>query len=369
MSDTGLQELGRRLAERRREAQLSIETLALRAHVAAAQLEGFEAGRGGLAASALTRVAQVLGIPEGSFLHTAAPEVPAHREPSFLLRETAQGAVLSLTDRTALTSQLYRARAFVELGELLGSPGLTRQFQPRPPKLKQAFSSGYDLAHTVRRLIGNERDPLRELRTCVEDAFNIMVVDHRFEDARIQATACRSGDARLIAISHAISYEPARRAILGHELAHHLADLGADDVITDRDAGETEHESYSAQRPPAEQRASAFAIMLLAPQRALASMIGPKKLARGEAPRVISDCRVRFGVGFQAMTWHLFHLDFFDFDEPLVEELAHEGDGLDVAGFESPPSDVLRRRIETALTRHTISEGRARILLRHHAVP
>jgi transcriptional regulator with XRE-family HTH domain len=223
MTAAALGELGRRLSARRQEARLSLTALAQRANVALADVEVFEAGGGGLGASALVRLAQAVGVPEGSFLHTSAPEVAAHREPSFLLKEVAQGATLSLADRTALTAQLYRARAFAELGAILGGPRLARQFQPRPARQKQPYLAGYDLAHTVRRLIGNEHDPLRDLRSCIEDAFDILVVDHHFDDPRVRAAACRSGDARLIAISPAIAFEPARRAILGHELAHHLA--------------------------------------------------------------------------------------------------------------------------------------------------
>lgn len=359
MDATAFTELGRRLSARRQEAHLSSAALAQRANVALADVEAFEAGRGGLGASALVRLARILGVPEGSFLHTSAPEVPAHREPSFLLKEVAQGAALSLADRTALTAQLYRARSFAQLGEILNSPCLARQFQPRPAKQNQPYIPGYDLALKVRKLIGNEQDPLRELRSCIEDTFNILVVEHRFDDARIQAAACRSGDARLIAISPAIAYEPARRAILGHELAHQLADLAEDDAITDRDAPD---ERYSARRPPEEQRASAFSIMLLAPRRALASLLGSRKLGREEAPSVISSCRQKYGVGFEAMTWHLFHLGYLDVPEEVAEELAREDDGLDVSGFEAPPSDALSRRIEDALARHLISEGRARIL-------
>jgi transcriptional regulator with XRE-family HTH domain len=359
MNAVAFTELGRRLSARRQEAHLSSEALAQRANVAMRDIETFEAGGGGLGASALVRLARALGVPEGSFLHTSAPEVPAHREPSFLLKEVAQGAMLSLADRTALTAQLYRARAFAELGVILGSPCLAGQFQPRPAKQKQPYLAGYDLAHTVRKLIGNEHEPLRELRSCIEDMFNILVVEHRFDDARIQAAACRSGDARLIAISPTIGFEPARRASLGHELAHHLSDLTDDDVITDRDV---QDEHYSAQRPPEEQRASAFSIMLLAPRRALSSILGSRKLGREEALSVISSCRLKYGVGFEAMTWHLFHLDYFKFPEEVAEELVHEDDGLDVSGFEASPTDSLARRIDEALARHAISEGRARIL-------
>jgi transcriptional regulator with XRE-family HTH domain len=151
---TAFAELGQRLAARRAEARLSVAALAQRAHVLASDIEAFEAGSGGLGASALVRIARALGVPEGSFLHTSAPVVPAHREPSFLLREVGHGAMLSLADRTALTAQLYQARAFAELGDILGRPCLARQFQPRPAKQKP-YIAGYDLAQTVRKQLAN----------------------------------------------------------------------------------------------------------------------------------------------------------------------------------------------------------------------
>jgi hypothetical protein len=78
---------------------------------------------------------------------------------------------------------------------------------------------------------------------------------------------------------------------------------------------------------------------------------------------MISSCRLRYGVGFEAMTWHLFHLGYLEHSEEEAEELAHEDDGLDVSGFEAPSSDVLARRVDAALAQHAISAGRAQILL------
>jgi Zn-dependent peptidase ImmA (M78 family) len=187
--------------------------------------------------------------------------------------------------------------------------------------------------------------------------FNILVVDHRFDDVRIQAAACRSGDARLIAISPAIAFEPARRAILGHELAHHLADLAEDDVIADRDVHD---DRYSTQRSPEEQRASAFSIMLLVPRKALSLSLGSKKLGRQEARPVISSCRTAYGVGFEAMTWHLFHLGYLDFSEDVAEELAHEDDGLDASGFHARACPALVVTLSRGAGVTAARRGRAR---------
>lgn len=361
MSTAELEELGRRLRERRREAGFEVTTLAQAALVQVAALEAFEAGHGGLGSGALVRLARTLGVPEGSFLHTAAEEVPARREPTFVLSEKGQAASLSQADRAVLTAELHRARSFAELGEILACSRLARQFEPRTVK-GEPYSVGYDLARRVRGLLGNPTAPLRDIRRCMEDDFNILVVQHRFDDVRIQAAACRSGEARLVAVAPSLTFEASRRVILAHELAHQLADLSEDGVHTD--VQDRLSDGYSAERSPEEKRARAFAVMLLAPAEAVRELLGSRKTVSFTAARdVISAARHVFGVGFAAMAWHFFHLRMLDFSEDAVTQLVSEGDGKDVSGFETlPPEDGLERRIHAALAQHAISEGRARVL-------
>src|SRR5438105_10420095 len=107
--------------------------------------------------------------------------------------------------------------------------------------------------------------------------------------------------------------------------------------------------------------------MLLAPREAIAGQIGAPRhqLSYVAAKSIVTQLRQTFGVGFQAMTWHLFHLDYLDLSEDEVARLASSQDDITVNGFEHPwPADDLARRVTVALARDAISEERARLLLR-----
>jgi transcriptional regulator with XRE-family HTH domain/Zn-dependent peptidase ImmA (M78 family) len=363
--DPALKELGRRLAARRSEAHLSIRELSASAQVPETQLDAFEAGNGTLGVAALTRVARALGVPENSFFHTAVKESPALRAPSFMLSETGRGSSLSTDDTRILGAYLRQAREFAGLGDLLGMPGLAEQFKPSPARSAKPFLQGYDLARRVRTILGADRAPLRRVRQMFEDQLNILVVDHAFTDRRIQAASCRSGNARLVAISPTLKHETSRRAILAHELCHQLADLSQEGVVTDEAIDDADG-GFSMDRSPEEKRARAFAIMLLAPSDAFRESLGQpsNQLSVHSAADAVSFWRRHFGIGFQAMTWHLFHLGYFNFHEDEVAKLASYGDGLEVSGFEDAGSkDGLQARVEEALRRDAISGERARLIL------
>ena len=361
--DTPLKELGHRLAARRGEAGIGLSDLATATHVSVARLERFEAGEGGLAAGALARIARVLGVPEASFLHTCAPERPATREMGFLLKEVGHAALLSPDDRSLLTRQLDRARRFTEIGELLAVEPLTAKIQPRKAKRSKAYLAGYDLARTVRGLLGIGNGPLRELRRLVEDRFDILVVDHSFTARRVQAACCRSGASRLVALSQALDFETSQRTILAHELCHHLVDLGDEGILADR---EETNEGFTFDRSPEEQRARAFAVMFLAPREAIREILDEPRhqISKDAAAEIVTNLRLRFGIGFQAMAWHLFHLYYFSFHEDDVIKLASYGDELDPTGFETDVGrDGLHRRVQNALKKDLITGERARTLL------
>ena len=123
-------------------------------------------------------------------------------------------------------------------------------------------------------------------------------------------------------------------------------------------------ESFSMERSPEEKRARAFAIMFLAPRGAVREMLGPAnhQWSFRDASDAISRCRTHFGIGFEAMTWHLFHLEYFSFHDE-VAKLPSYGDGIDVTGFEtSVVRDSLQTRVQEALRRDAISAERARLI-------
>ena len=254
---TGIAELGRRLHARREEACLDASTLAVRARVTASALEAFEAGQGGLGIAALIRIAGELGVPLTSFAHSQAPIVQASIEPSIVLKGTG-AAWLSEVDREALAKGLRRARSFSEAGELLRSPRPGDSFVPKRPPEKDPHLPGYAAANAARNLLARP-GPLRNLARLLEDQFDVLVLRHRFADARVLGAACRSGSARLVAVNLCIAAETTRRFALAHELGHQLLDLETTGVTAD----EVPERGYRAwfEKKPTEKRADAFAAM------------------------------------------------------------------------------------------------------------
>lgn len=356
---SALIELGRRLHARKTEAGLSEEELGTAAGLAPSAVALFEAGRGNLGAAPLLRVARVLGVPAGELLSPSHRETKARVSPAVLLR-TKRVASLSTTDENAIELGLRRAADFAGLGEILKSENLTREFGLAPAPAFKAHEPGYALALKVRTRLGRE-GALRDLGRLVEERFNILVLRHAFSNPAIEGAACRSGDARLILLNENLQYETRRRAVLAHEVAHHLVDLNEDDITTDERDPES---GFTLENTPEEKRANAFAVMLLAPSNFLRTLLGePRQVSGGAAASdLITRGRTALGLGAKAMGWHLFHLGYIA-NEFVVQD-ATRGAYEDATGFEDVPKvDGLERRVREALARELISLGRARELL------
>jgi transcriptional regulator with XRE-family HTH domain/Zn-dependent peptidase ImmA (M78 family) len=358
---TGVVELGRRLRERRGEARVDIETLAERSGVTASQIDAFEAGHGGLGVAALIRIAIALGVPATSFVHTRAPVVSAPVEPSVVLKGLGV-AWLQDADRDALAGALRRARAFREAGELLRAPRLTDEFRPAPAPERNAHLAGYEAAKRARGLLLRS-GPLRNLARLLEDQFDILVLRHRFAHPGVLGAACRSGDARLVAVNIGVASETTRRFALAHELGHQLFDLDESGVTADELPERGSRVWFD--KLPREKRADAFAAMLLAPSTAVAEVAGqPRGMASyDEGKALVERVRAHVGMGFAATTWHLHNLGYFE--QGVAETLLLvEPEADPVTGFEEETRfDGLDRRVLEAYAREAISRGRARELL------
>jgi Zn-dependent peptidase ImmA (M78 family)/transcriptional regulator with XRE-family HTH domain len=359
-----LKELGRRLAARRAEAQLDVERLAARAVVEPHLIERFERGEGGLATGALTRISSILGVPVAGLISVSAPEVKALAEPSALLFSRGM-ASLSAKDGQALDEAIHRARAFVEVGQVLAIEDMFEYFRPGPAPTKDAHKEGYSCAREVRSLMPEYQGmPLRNLTRLLEDRFNILVLHHSFENHSILGAATRSGQARVILVNTTLKHEAEVRFTLAHEFCHHLKDLSADGTTVDgKDEGSA---VFSLETLPTEKRAKAFAAMLLAPEEALNEQLGPPRSLGNElspARLLVRKARHIFGMGFEAMAWHLFNLGYFRYRETVLS-LLKAPDLDEVSGFETETDlDGLGRRAQEALYGDLISEARYRELL------
>jgi Zn-dependent peptidase ImmA (M78 family) len=280
-------------------------------------------------------------------------------EPSVVLKGLG-AAWLHERDREQLAVGLRRARAFAEAGEFVKTPRLSENFRPAPAPDRNAYVTGYQAANKVRALLPRS-GPLRRLARLLEDQFDVLVLRHRFADARVLGAACRSGAARLVAVNVGVASETTRRFALAHELGHQLLDLDESGVTAD----EVPERTAWFEKNPREQRADAFAAMLLGPSTVVAEVAGePRRCASyDESKSIVERVRAHVGMGFAATTWHLHNLTYFD--KGLAEELLlAEPDADAVSGFEDETRfDGLERRVLEAYARDTISRGRARELL------
>lgn len=357
----GMLELGRRVRARREEACLDLGGLAQRVRLAPSALDAFESGRGGLGVAALMRVASELGVPLTSFVHEKAPVVHAPLEPSIVLK-APPAAWLTDTDREALVRALRRARAFTEAGELLRAPRPAESFVASVAPEKDAHRAGYAAAVEARNLLARP-GPLRNVARLLEDQFDILVLRHKFADPRVLGAACRSGQARLIAVNMSIAAETTRRFALAHELAHQLMDLDASGVAAD-EIPERGARAWFEKRA-GEKRADAFAAMFLAPVTAVSEVVGPPRAILGydEAKSMVERVRTVVGMGYAATAWHLHNLGYFD--QALTEMLILVEPEFDpIGGLEDDTRfDGLERRVLEAYAHERISHGRARELL------
>lgn len=342
---------------------MDLASLAARAHVPRESVERFERGEGGLGLAALNRLARALGVDSAEFAHTSIQEGSALIAPEVLLKQRGS-ADLEQADLDVIADGLKRARAFVELGTLMGVEQLADAFQPSPAPQEGAHKDGYRWALEVRGMLPERTGPIYRLCRLIENRFNILVRFHAFRNKDVLGASCRIGTARLIVVSAHLESEAQRRFVLAHELAHHLLDLGGESVQTD--TGTFEQRRFWLENTPIEKRANAFAAMLLAPAPAMQEVFGPPaSYGNGliEARDLVGRARHRFGLSFSAMTWHLKNLKYIK-DESTVDALLMTADSADISDFELDTRfDGLERRVLEAFQKEMISSGRARELL------
>lgn len=361
MATPALLELGRRLRARRTEAKLSIDELASAARLAPLAIARYEEGSGALGLAQLLRVARVLGTEVGQYVHSARQEDRARVEPLVLLKTTGI-ASLRGEDLETVAAGLRRGKAFAAVGEILGLRTLESEFSAAEAPMERPHMAGYALARRVRMLLPDREGPLRNVQRLIEERFNILVLKRTLSNPAILGAAARSGAARVIVINTSIRYEARRRTVLAHELAHQLADLREDDATYDIERDDR----VWFENPPEEKRANAFATMLLAPEDSVREALGPAKgsgLGLAEAKALVQKARELFGLGPEAMAWHLHHLSYIKSEETAAA-LIRESAGDTLAGFEAEPRmDGLERRVSAAVHSGRISTGRARELL------
>lgn len=355
--------IGQAVQRTRQQLGLSTTTLAHQADVDDSDLIELESGKRSVGASVLLRLARAMGLPPTAFLTDDAARVanPALNRAKFF--HATNAPMLSEADIVALAREITRARMFAELAR----PRVTLDdFEPSKPG-GRPWRQGYDLAATLRSKLGLLATPIVSMAGLLEDDLGILVARHAFADSRLRAAAIRAPDARLVAVSRRLSIA-LLRVSLAHELCHHLCDLQPNEALGEAD--DVSIEGFSGAESGEEQRAKAFAVMLLAPSALVREMFGPPDRQFATASKAIDAARAlaaRCGLGTTAALWHLFHLHYL-VDQETDVQLWQRGAGKETSldGFEPSygDQDGLLRAIDRALASDEIDPDQAE-RLRH----
>ncbi|MDQ6725200.1 MAG: ImmA/IrrE family metallo-endopeptidase [Actinomycetota bacterium] len=216
------------------------------------------------------RVARVLGLDERviSFRPT-----PAGNETlSVRLRTLAdERPVLSVSTVISLSEAAWVAMTQIRLEDQLGLSASRRHFlqcddygSPGYP----AYEIGYELADALRKELTLGEAPIQSMRRLAEDTLSIPVIQTQLND-RIAGATVQAAGRRAIVLNIDGSNRDVlvRRSTVAHEIGHLLFDPSPE--LEDLRVDEYEElEQRADTRPdPVEQRANAFGVQLLAPQR------------------------------------------------------------------------------------------------------
>lgn len=354
----------------RSRSELSVRALATRARVPEKTLRALEKGQPAVTTTELERIAFALELAPGALLRGDEETV---LRPSVFLRHQGASQDFDHGDLPILDASLDDGRLLRELRAALGDPpgfvrsGAFSEDGVGGDTVNRAAIAGYSRAREVRARLGNEREPLADLRRVIEEQFEIAVRVVPLGSTRVTALSVRARGAAAIVLS-ASDPERARnpllaRVHLAHELCHVLFDRSEGgiqiviDVVADRQAH------------LAEQRARAFAAELLLPKAGLEALLGaPRALidpARARA--AVVEARSRFGTPFEIAANHLVNHGYVarDLREALVKG---GGDAAPTFGDTLPepgaPSVELLRCVRRAHDAALITDGEARKALR-----
>lgn len=354
----------------RSRSDLSVRALATRASVPEKTLRALEKGQPAVTTTELERIAFALELAPGALLR--GDEEPVLR-PSVFLRHQGASQDFDHGDLPILDASLDDGRLLRELRAALGDPpgfvrsGAFSEDGVGGDTVNRAAIAGYSRASEVRARLGNEREPLADLRRVIEEQFEIAVRVVPLGSTRVTALSVRARGGAAIVLN-ATDPERARNPLLGrvhlaHELCHVLFDRSEGglqiviDVVADRQAH------------LAEQRARAFAAELLLPKAGLEALLGaPRALidpARARA--AVVEARARFGTPFEIAANHLVNHGYVarDLREALVKG---GGDAAPTSGDTLPepgaPSRELLRCVRRAHDAALITDGEAREALR-----
>jgi Zn-dependent peptidase ImmA (M78 family)/transcriptional regulator with XRE-family HTH domain len=348
--------IGPRIAETRRRAGLAIEDVARVARVPAPALALLEGGgHADLSTAAIARVARALDVDVSEW----SSEPLTTSQPSLFFRQSGVPDFFS-ADRGVVVNALEEARAVDAVDTLLRRRYKRADFQPVEVGAVP-YQQGYELAQRVRRALGNDVEPLGNVRDLIEDEFGVPVLFSDFHASNLLALTAKESASSHVAVIANAKRSGSRRVDLAHELAHVLFDAPARefDYWIDTDDGREIDGSKT------EKRARAFAAELLLPQRGLIAKFGQpeSRIHERSSPVAAGELVKQVGEYFRTppelTTNHLANQSYIS--KEIREEV------LKSLRFASPMATrrprMLHRRLAEALARGLLTQMRARELL------
>lgn len=217
------------------------------------------------------RVARVLGLDERRISFRGTPE--GNERLTVRLRTLAdEQHALSPSTVVALAEAAWVAMTQIRLEDQLGlSEGrLTLQpcddyGSPGHP----AYGVGYDLADELREILHLGTDAILSMRKLAENSLNIPVIQTHLNERIAGATIESEGRRSIVLNVDGLNRDAhVRRSTVAHEIGHLLFDPWPELHDLRVDEYEELEQRADARTDPVEQRANAFAVQLLAPQKA-----------------------------------------------------------------------------------------------------
>jgi len=356
---------------RQARGSVPLEDLARDASIQLDALTALEEGRALLSTAKLQRIATVLGLDAPALIEGRLVPRPT---PSLFFRQRGVPDFYQ-ADLTLLGAALEAGRSLLEVGAVLGRPpSLRARFAPEKVGAVP-FEDGYHAARRVRVALENTAEPMGDLRSLLEDRFDVAVCSAGLRTPRVLAATVKEpvqGAAAVVLNRALVSSEKPLvvRVTLAHELAHAVFDPqeGAINLVVDRD------DAHESQPDEVEQRARAFAAELLVPllglQGRLGDAVGIDTSKR--AGKLIDDVRGHWKTSAELTVNHLMNHGYIVKDETFRQELIAaalaRGTQATIPPFALEDigerrSIALFERVREAHDRTLVTDGRARELL------
>ncbi|MBL9104892.1 MAG: ImmA/IrrE family metallo-endopeptidase [Myxococcales bacterium] len=293
---------GHALRERRTQLNLTVRNVAAATQLPIEVIEALEASRR-RPVREYERVARVLGLDERMVSFRREPQ--GNSGVAIRLREMHDSrTALSGPEVLAFAEAAWVAMTQIRLEARLALvPRFRFDVEPFYGNSRQpAYRVGHELADQVREALGLAEAPLTSIRDLLERELRIPVIQVDLGKWIAGATVETSGR-RAIVVNLTGRNQNAfmRRSTLAHELCHilfdpqqQLRDLRVDEYADlDKRADQV--------TDPVEQRANAFAVQLLAPQRAAKALF---QATRDDPLGIVMD---RFGISFTAARFQIWN--------------------------------------------------------------